>query len=571
MKKVFCLIAISVLLTGIVQAQSIRDGIKELYSGRYNDAVRILEKQNSPEGVYWLARTYVMKDRLDMAKNVFDKALAANPTAPYLLVGKGFFLLKDKKVDESKQAFEMALTNSRGRKGDDPVILNAVGRAITQVYNNVEKVGDINYAVDKLKEAANQLKNSKDAWFVADVNTNLGDALRKQNPGEGSAAFSAYQDALMADPNFAQANYRKALIFKSQRNWPLFLDNVNKAVATDPNFIPGYEELYLYKLGTKDFSGAQTVAEQIIQHSPGNPNNEYYRASTYYLNKKYDDAIASSKHLIAAGNEGMNPAVYKLIAYCLLEKKDTAAAIPYVENYFNVQKPERFTPEDYSLKAMAYSTTPGKENQVYQSYLDGLKMDTIVNDKIDLINDGAKFMASKGQYGLQGDLLAKIIDIKSPERLILNDYFYAGYPYYKAKQYEKSWKMFDGLRTKFPNVNFGYLWAFNNSKLFDSTNAKNIVVPDAEKLIAFSRTDSSSDAKSNAFSASFFLANYYNDVAKNKAKAAEYLKIAKDNIDDLGAKQSLQESIDRLSKPQSAPRAPARPTPPAKTKNKGGR
>ena len=54
-----------------------------------------------------------------------------------------------KKLSEATQHFEAAITMTRGKKGDDPVILNAVGRAIVNTYTDKEKIGDINYACAK--------------------------------------------------------------------------------------------------------------------------------------------------------------------------------------------------------------------------------------------------------------------------------------------------------------------------------------------------------------------------------------------------------------------------------------
>lgn len=570
-KKIRLLVLVALAVSS-VQAQSIRDGIKELYSGRLEEATRILEKNtSSPEGVYWLARTYVKKDHMDSARFVFDKALATNANAPYLLVGKGFFLLEDKKVNEARQAFEQALTNSRGKKNDDPAILNAVGRAIVQAYNSVDKIGDINYAVQKLEQAAAQAtaEKKKDNWFIADIYTNLGDAYRKAKPGEGSPAFDAYQSALNADPNFAQAHYRKALIFKSQRNWQLYVDNINKAIAADANFIPGYESLYeYYLLVMKDFNAAQKVADQIITHSPGNPNNEYYAAQTYFVNKKYDQAIASAKKVIATANEHTNPSAYKVIAYSLFDKKDTAAAIPFVEDYFKKQKREEFVPADYTMRAMAYSSTPGREDMVYQSYIDGLKADTVLENRIDMLEEGAKFFGDKGKYEMQGNLLSKLIEIKPADKVTINDYFNAGYfGYYKAGLYEKAWKLFDTIRTKYPAQNYGYQWTYNCSKIFDSTNAKNIMLSDAEKLIAFSKADTALSAQNTIFATAADLATFYANVKNDKENSLKYLQIAYDAATDPAAKQQLKGYIDALSKPSGASKPSAKPT----SKPKGGK
>ena len=569
--KTIRLLTLCLLLSVGVGAQSITDGLKALYSGKFEAATKIFEgKQNTPEGAYWLAQTYFAKDHDDSAAYIVNKGLAAVPNAPLLLAAKGQLQLMENKPNEAKQSFESAITASRGKKNDDPAILNAVGKAITKVFNNVAKVGDINYAVQKLESAKNIATSakSKDNWLIADIYTTLGDAYRLARPGEGSAAFDAYQSALVSDPSFAQAQYRKALIFKSQRNKDLYLETLDKAIAADPGFLPAYDQQYWYYMGTQDHNKAQAIAAKIKQLTPGDPNNEIFSSWSYYFGKKYDDAIRSAKNIIANANEHTNPKVYKLIAYSLLEKKDTAAAIPYVEDYFKREKKEELVPPDYTLRAAAYSTTPGKEAEVMSGYMDGVKADTVLDNKIDILENGAKFFAERGKYGLQGDLLSKIAEIK--KRPIVNDFWYAANAYYKAKQYDKAWKNFDVMRTKYNNM-YGYLMTFKSSSVFDSTNSQNILVPDAEKLIAFSKTDTSQYAKSNTFDAAFSLARYYNDVAKDKAKAIEYLMMSKDYIDDMGAKQQIQSNIDALQRSGSSGGAKPAPKPTPKPKPKGGK
>ena len=88
--------------------------------------------------------------------------------------------LNEKKVSEARQRFEAAITMTRGKKGDDPVILNAVGRAITNTYNTKDKTGgDINYAVEKLTAAS--LRDPKNA----DIFVNLGNAISQSKGRSG--------------------------------------------------------------------------------------------------------------------------------------------------------------------------------------------------------------------------------------------------------------------------------------------------------------------------------------------------------------------------------------------------
>ena len=91
--------------------------------------------------------------------------------------------------------------------------------------------------------------------------------------------------------------------------------------------------------------------------------------------------------------------VYKLIADSYLQKKDTAAAKEFVDQYFAKVKPEELTAIDYQMKAAAYSIIPGQEEVVYNAYVEGLKVDTVLENKIDLLEKGAAFFKAKGHAG----------------------------------------------------------------------------------------------------------------------------------------------------------------------------
>ncbi|MBZ4188459.1 tetratricopeptide repeat protein [Niabella beijingensis] len=547
-KKIGLLALTAVLGAAAANAQSIQDGVKELYSGKVLGAKAIFEKQgDKPEATYWLVRTDIDNQDKAGAQQALDKALAAKPNDAWLLAAKGQLQLIDGKADEAKQSFEAALTASKGRKGNDPEILNAVGAAIAKEYNNIDKIGDINYAVQKLEEAKAETEKTKNNWLRADILTNLGDAYRKAKPGDGTLAFGAYSDAVTAEPSFAKAYLRNAMIFKSQKNYEVFQQNLDKAVAANPGYLPAYEELYLYKLGTRDNEGAKAIADKIIANSDPNPNNDYYKASTLYINKEYDQAIAVANGIIQKAGEQTKPNVYKVLAWSYVDKGDAKSALPFVEKYFEKVDKEDLDPLDYNLKATVYAATPGKEDQVMQAYEDGLKADTTVAGRVKMLQEAAKFFGDKKQFGLQGDMLNKIAEVKPEASLSVNDFWLAGNAYLQAKDYEKAWKDFDVMRTKYKHP-YGYLMTFRSSSNFDSTNAKNIMVPDGEKLIEFSKTDTSAGAKSNLFTTATTLATYFVNVAGDKENGVKYLTIARDNTDDQGVKQQLQGYIDAVGK-----------------------
>ena len=133
MKKTFFTLC-TVFMLANLNAQSYRRGsttCMQIALKTLNKHFRnyLAANPNNADATYWLGQTYLDKDDNDAARQLYDKALAANGNNPLLMVGKGHVLLLDKKIDEARQLFESALTTSRTKKGDDPAVLNAIGRA----------------------------------------------------------------------------------------------------------------------------------------------------------------------------------------------------------------------------------------------------------------------------------------------------------------------------------------------------------------------------------------------------------------------------------------------------------
>ena len=513
---VACLVSVYTM-----HAQSIQDGIRDLYAERYKSAKGIFEKliaanPNNIDATYWLGQTLLGMEDIAGAKAVYDKALMASANAPLLLVGRGQIDLAENKVSEARQRFETAITMTRGKKGDDPIVLNAVGRAITNTYNVKEKTGgDISYAVQKLQEAA--LRDPKNA----EIFVNLGNAIRKEKPGEGGGqAFQNYQKAAEVNPNFAVSYYRTAQLFQTQRNWDLYEKYLNDAVAKDPRFAPAYYDLYYFKLLRQDFTNAEQYAKKYIESTDADPQNDYLRCQTLWAKKDFDGAISCAKNIASQMGANTKARTYKLIADSYLQKKDTAGAKEFVDQYFAKAKPEELTPIDYQMKASAYSVIPGQEEVVYNSYMEGLKVDTVLENKVDLLDKGAAFFKAKGMREKEGDLLAAKAALKPKPSI--NDLFDIGRAYYFGAAHKKSYDAFVAFTEKYPDEVYGWEWKFNNARILDSVKQDSIAVPDAIKLLEFSEKDTAK-FKKQYIAAAGFLLGYYNNIAKDGAKALEYI------------------------------------------------
>lgn len=558
MKKIAATFLITGLMVLTAAAQSVKDGVNDLYAERYKSAQATFEKllaenPNNIEATYWLGQTHIAAENVQAAKDVYSKALMASANAPLVIVGMGHVELLQKKVEDARQRFEAAITMSRGRKGDDPEILNAVGRAIVDSYSDKEKIGDINYAVAKLEAAVERDSKNPEIYL------NLGNAYRKARPGEGGGkAFENYTKAADLDKRFAPPSYQLAQLFNTQKNWELFEKYLNDAIERDPKFAPAYYDLYYLKLGKLDFAAAEEYAKQYIANSDPDVQNDYLRVQTLWAKKSFDEAIAGARDIIAKAGPHVKARVFKLIADSYLQKKDTAAARPYIDDYFAKAKPDEITALDFDLKASIYSAIPGEEAEVLESYLEGIKADTVLDNKIDLLKKGIAFFNSRKQYEQEYALQEVLLKIK-PEPNI-NDLFGAGIASYRSKDYARSREIFAIVAEKYPDQEYGWEWKFNNAQLIDTVKKDSIAMQDAISLLEFAQKDTAKYYR-QIVNSSYFLAIYHNEKG-DKDKAIEYLKIMKSATKDPVKAASIQDNIDLLSQPaqrQSSPRGNAAP------------
>ncbi|HMR90831.1 MAG TPA: hypothetical protein PKC69_00890 [Chitinophagaceae bacterium] len=548
MKKISVKLVIAALLfaTGL-QAQSLQDGVNDYYAERFKSAKSTFEKliaanPNNIEANYWLGQTFIGMEDVAAAKAHYEKALLASANAPLLLVGMGQVELMQNKPSEARQRFETALTMTRGKKSDDPEIQNAIGRAITEVYSDKEKKGDINWAIQLLTGASEQkIKNKR---LLAEIYLNLANAHRKAKPGEaGGIAFQTYQRAIEEDPNFPVPYYRIAQLFNSQRNWDLYEKYLKDAVSKDERFAPAYYDLYrLALLGKRDFVAAEEYAKKYNAGADPDPQNDYLRIQTLWAKKDFDQAIAGAENIIAQNGKNAKARNYKLIADSYLQKKDTAKAKQYIDEYFVRQKSEEVLPNDYEMKAAIYSVIPGQEDIVYNSYLEAARLDTTLEGKTEILKNAATLFRNKNMREVEGDVLTELVKLKSNPSI--NELYDVMRAYYFGEAYDKSYAAAIKFTEKYPDEIYGWEFRHYNSKVLDTAKVDSIAVPDAIQLLTASEKDTVK-FKTQYIRAASFLAIAYANKLSDPEKAIEYLK--KWQSMDPANSENIQKNIDILS------------------------
>jgi tetratricopeptide (TPR) repeat protein len=518
------LVAGLVGLSNLAFAQTVEQGKKFYYYTRYNSAKDALEKTlasnpNNIEAVYWLGQTLLqMKDSVG-AENLYSKALQSNGNAPLLLAGMGEIEIRKGKSADARQRFETAISLTKGK---DVGVLNAIGTANVAPKDG----GDVPYAVEKLN-LATQVKGFHDP----ETYTILGDAYRKLIDG-GNAVLN-YQKALTVDPKYAAAKYKTGLVYLTQNNRDYFIPAFEDAIQMDPNYAPALYQLYFYFF-TRDINKAKDYYDKYLAVSDPSPDNDYDRASIRYASKDNDGAIQMSQDNIKKLGDKADPRYYKLIAYAYDAKGDSLNARNYLDQYFAKQKPTDFLPKDYSFRAEELAKFPGTDSLVSLNFQYAVDKDTLLSDKVDLTKEAADLFKKKANKPAYADWMGKAYVLnKNPSN---TDLYNWGFANYSAGKYKTADSIFCGIyESKYPNEIFGYLWCMKSKVAQDdSIGSQGLAVDAHQKLAAMARALDSTAKASNgadsikyrnqAMSSYFALAQYYNDIKKDKQAAIFYLE-----------------------------------------------
>jgi tetratricopeptide (TPR) repeat protein len=552
MKKSAIVLLLAVFFSLAAGAQSVQEGINHLYADRTASAKSTFERilaanPNNIEAIYWLGQTQLQLNQPAEARNVYQKALSTNGNAPLLLAGMGHVLLTEGKAAEARQQFEMALNLSRGKKGEDPAVLNAVGRANVEV-----PAGDVAYGLAKLQQAA-QLAPTN-----ADIQINLGNAFRRAH--EGGQAVKAYT-AAATNGLPAVAYYRMARIYETQRNWDVVGENLNRAIAADPKFGPAYLRQYNYNLFYKqDFNAAEEWARKYVAVADPSIQNEVFGAQTAFLQKNYDKAIEVGNRIITqSGNTPATPGVYRLMAYSYLEgKKDTSAARRYVDQLFTNAKADELVAKDYTLKATIYS----KEDpaQVVNIYLDAANDDTTLRNKLLILQEAVDWARTNNRKVAEGDL--RLAQYRLNPNSTPAGLFQIGLPYYQGGNFRKADSVFQAYSRALPDSIYGYLWSARSLASIDSSGKQGLAMPQYEQVLRVAANDRAR-LKAYGVEAAGNLANYYVNEKGDRAKGVEYLGKGLEFDPENAA---FKRAIENLQKAPARPAGPAKTNGPAKVK-----
>jgi tetratricopeptide (TPR) repeat protein len=534
-RSIFIALAI-MMSTNAVLAQSLDDAKKLFYYERYNSAQNALSSivssnPNNIEAVYWLGQTMMEKNDIAGARSLYQKTLMQNPNAALILVGMGQVELMENKASDARNRFETAISLTKGK---DVNVLSAIGRA-----NTVTKNGDLAYAVEKLKQAAESNKKT------AEILTNLGDAYRKLN--DGSNAQMAYQNALALDPNYARASFMMGRIYQTQgyAQEPIYMRYYMDAISKDPKYAPVYgwlSEYYYYR----DINKAREYLDKYIANADANSKNCFYQAAYVYASGNNQGAISKADECIAAAGNDVYPNLYGIKAYAYDKMGDSLNAKKFFETYFQKQAPDQIGPNDYLTYGKILMKFKGNEAQA-ASYIErAINADTVVANKVNTLTSLATSFAAAKNYNEAGDWYKRILYIKpNPGKL---DLYNAGYNYYMGGNYKGADSIFSLYCSKYPTELLGCYMAARSEAYIDSTGALGLAKANYEKVIAIADTATNkADMKSAQIAAYNYMVAYYYNTKNDRATALSFvdkiLAIDPTNQNALKTKEALSKPV----------------------------
>ncbi len=450
-------------------AQDIAAAQKAIELERYNEARGLLRNASSPEANYELGRLYQMRDLDDSAAYYFNKA--AGPT-PFGQVAAGRAALAKDQNDAAATSFDAAV---KATKSKDAKVLTM----ISQAYGESD-VKNIDKALTYVNAAQTVNKKDEPALMVA-----RGEIYLHTDQG-GGEAMTSFDRATMANPNYAQAYYKKGELNVRSRNAGEAVTNLEKAISLEPKYAPAYKELAEMYFYAGQYPKALSTFEQYRSVAEKSTNTDAEYASFLYLTKKYPEALTEINGVLA--KEPNNVTMNRLKAYTLFETGDYAGANTAMDNYLRVTPPEKIIPDDYVYQGKILSRA-GK-NAEAKVALDKALAVASPSQKVEVQAEIAKVLGATGDY--TGAI--KILADKAKTGDLADQYRLAT-AYKGAKMYTQADSVLNIIVTAKPTYGPAYLERGSVNYYLDQDSKKGLAKPYYEKYIELSKAEGADPAK----------------------------------------------------------------------------
>lgn len=518
--------------SGSVMAQSVEDGLKDLYYRKNESAKQTFEKviaakPTDDKAYYYLGIAELNLDNKAAAAAAFQKGLQAVPTSPLLQVGMGRIDLLNGDAAAAKQKFDAANTAT---KGADGFVARAIADANTEV-----KGGDRGFALtvmEKLMDNTDRKKRDQYTPTATDY-IELGDAYRYLGGENGGKAISAYEKAEEMEPSNAEAVTKKGLVNLNARLKQEAVADFARATTIDPKYGPAFYELYeFYYTPKKDQFSLENAAKYLQQYlDVADPADKqgiaYNKAAISFFRKDYDNAISQAQAAYATANDANKGKLALIIGDAYLQKGDSATAKKFMDEYVQKAGEANLQPKTYKLLS-----------EIYSRYKDSDSVKTAANDSLAglylekyALSDTAK---DADNYRTVAEAFKRMNDVKrSAEwytKLVndftdqqnaskTTDFFYKGLMEMYARQFDKADSTFGTFLSKYPDQEvFGLYWRARVNIAADPSAKDGKAVPYILKFMELGGEQKMNKPAQLIYPYQYLMIYYYNKEDKENLK-----------------------------------------------------
>jgi len=274
----------------------------------------------------------------------------------------------------------------------------------------------------------------------------------------------------------------------------------------------------------------------------------------------FAESITQAEGCIATSGASADPRLYGLIGYTKDKLGDSTGAKAAFEKFFQLEKPEKLGPTDYSKYAQILLKFPGNEALAGTYMNKAVDSDTSEAGKVELIKSVAAGFEAQKKYNDAADWYKRILSIK--RNITKGDIYDAAYNYYKGGNYQAAVDNWALYIAKYPEETFGYNMTGMAQNKIDTSFALGLAVPTYQKVIDLAEAQWATDSvkvRNHLLNAYKFFIQYSWNGKKDAKTAADYCAkyLAKDPND--AEVQGYQKAfISMMNKPATPPRtAPA--------------
>lgn len=578
-KRKSLIVALLCAASSGAMAQSVEDGLKDLYYGKYLSAKQNFEKviaakPTEDKAYYYLGIAQLGQEDVAGAAATFQKGLQSVPTSALLQVGMGRIDLLKGDAAAAKTKFEAASAATQGRDGD-------VARAIADANTEV-KGGDRPYALTIMEKLLNNEGRKKKEQYTATAADyiELGDAYRFLGGENGGKAITTYEKALEVDPNNAEAVMKEGLVNYNARLKAEAVADYTKATNMDPKYGPAFYELFnFYITPKKDQLSWENAAKYLEQYmavaDPADKTkNEYLSAYISFFKKDYDAAITKGKATLPGADAFYQNKLNLLIGDAYLQKGDSLNAKQVMDEYVSKVGDSKLDSNDYKLLSTIYMKLKSSDAATQTDYTNkGLAYlekyaGSITAKDPETFTQIAEQLKTAKNYTAAAEWYEKANELSVANKVQLQaiDYFNVGLNYfygavavnpYDTTLLNKADMAFQKVIEVKPDLGTGYYWRGYTNNAKDQQAQAGIAKPYYDKYIEMSESDPAKNKTTLIKAYSYEMLYYYykEDKANLKIYADKLLGLdpnndtAKQIMDNMAAREKA------ANKPAAKPAA----------------